>query len=334
MELEVGYGLVPLVDPSRGGDLLRRIQSIRRQFATSLGLIVPPIHIRDNLQLDGSTYRLLIKGIEVARGSVMADRSLAMNPGDVQERIAGIDTIEPAFGLPAQWIAGDTKEHAEALGYTVVDASTVIATHLTELIRANAHELIGRQEAQELINVFAESNPKVVEELIPTLLSLGDVLSVIRQLLRERVSIRDLRTILETLADCAKATKNLTLLTELVRQRLAKQITGSLRAPDGDLYVLTLAPDLEEGIRTSLVQDGEQVVIGMNPTRVTTLMEALESTMRELAMSDFQAALLVAPDIRRPLRDLVERFVPQLAVISHREVEAGVRVKGVKTMEA
>jgi flagellar biosynthesis protein FlhA len=235
LELEVGYSLIPLVDVSQGGELLDRIQAIRRQFAGNLGMIVPPIHIRDNLQLDASDYRLMMKGIEVAKGSLTMGYYMAMNPGDVIEEIEGIDTVEPAFGLPAKWIPEDDRDQAEAMGYTVVDCATVVATHISEVVKRNAADLLGRPELQRLLDILSKNNQALIEELIPEKLSLAEVLAVCKNLLREQVSIRDLRSVLETLADNAASIRNIEILTELTRQNLSYLITSKYKHFDGKL---------------------------------------------------------------------------------------------------
>ena len=332
MELEIGYGLIPLVDKEQGGELLDRIVSIRRQFATDLGIIVPPIHIRDNLQLESGDYSLLIKGNTVTSSQLMMDRFLAMNPGDITEEIPGIQTTEPAFGMPAIWITEDVKERAESIGYTVVDCSTVIATHITEVIRSNAQELLGRQEAQQLLDVYSRENPKVVEELVPGLLSLGDVLKVLRNLLSERISIRDLRTILEALADYAATTKSPEILTELVRQRMSKHITSGLRTDDNKLYVLTLDRELEDAIRSSLVQREDEVQLAIDPTKAQNMLSSLEERLADFAVTGSQPLLLASPEIRRPIRKFLERFLPTLSIISHREVDQNIEVHAVGTV--
>ena len=240
MELEVGYELIPLVDADRNGELLERIKSIRRQFALEMGFIVPPLHIRDNLQLKSNEYSVVIKGVDVARDSIMMGRILAMNPGTTERELDGIQTTEPTFGLPAVWIPSNKKQEAQMAGFTVVDPATVITTHIKETIKRHAPELLGRQETQALLDKFKETNPKVVEELIPNLLPLGKVQKVLQNLLKEKISIRDLRTILEQLSDYASLTQDADVLTEYVRQSLARPITKQYQSADGTLSVLTL----------------------------------------------------------------------------------------------
>ena len=326
LELEVGFGLIPLVDREQNGELLDRIQSIRKQFASQMGIIVPPIHIRDNLQLSPGTYSLLIKGVEVSQGELVPDRFLAMNPGEVIGTVPGIETTEPAFGLPALWITEEYKEQADQLGYTVVDCATVVATHLSEILKDNAHELVGRQEMQELIDVFAQRSPKMIEDLIPEKLQLGDILKVVKNLLREQLSVRDHRTILEALADHAHLTKNTEILTEFVRQRLSRYISSRLRAPDGQVHCITVTGDLEEHFRTQIQQVDGDFHLGVSPQIAEGLLNQLEQRMSEMSMMGYTPVLLVAPELRRPVRNLISRFLPQLIVISHKEIAPGISV--------
>ncbi len=326
LELEVGYGLIPLVDRGQDGELLDRIQSIRRQFASQLGIVVPPIHIRDNLQLPPGGYSLLINGVEAAGGDLMADRFLAMNPGEVVDEIPGVETVEPAFGLPATWIAEDQRDKAEQLGYTVVDCATVMATHLSEVLKENASELVGRQELQELLDIFAKQAPKVVEDLVPAKLALGDVLRVVKNLLRESISVRDLRSILEGLSDHIHLTKNPDILTEFVRQRMAKYISSRTKAADGQVHVVTLDARLEEHMRGSIQQIDGDFHLTVDPSIAERLLNALEEKMNQQSMMGYMPVLLVAPELRRPVRNLVARFVPTLVVISHKEISAGTHV--------
>ena len=256
LELEVGYGLIPIVDEEQNGDLLNRIRSIRRQFATELGLVVPPLRVRDNLQLKPGEYRILIKGNEVAKGEMMLGYVMALSPGEVKRTIEGIPAKEPVFQLPALWIPEKKKDEAQFAGYTVVDISTIMATHLTEVIRSHADELLSRQDVQKLLDRLAQQSPKAVEELTPDLLSLGVIQKVLQNLLRERVSIRDLLTIVETLADYAPATKDPEILTEYVRQRLARSIVKQYETPEGVLPLITLDQKMEDLLREK-IQKGE-----------------------------------------------------------------------------
>ncbi len=327
MELEIGYGLIPLVDPDQKGDLLDRVTMIRRQNAIEMGIIVPPIRIRDNIQLKPNEYLIKIKGIEVAKGTIMVDHYLAMNPAGVKEEIIGIDTVEPAFGLPAKWISEAEREKAEMLGYTIVDPSSVIATHLTEIIRNNAHELLGRQETQELIDVVKEKSPVVVEELIPNILSLGEVQKVLQNLLRERISIRNLVVILETLADYAPITKDIDVLTEYVRSALARQICKQYQLPDGTLPVITLNPSLEDTIVNSLQKTETITYPVIPPETVQKIVENSKNLVEKAISMNYQPIILCSPRVRIYFRRLVERFFQNIVVLSHSEVLPEVKIK-------
>ncbi|NDY42708.1 flagellar biosynthesis protein FlhA [Dissulfurirhabdus thermomarina] len=331
LELEVGYGLIPLVDEQQGGDLLDRIRSIRRQFAQEMGVIVPPLHVRDNLQLGPGEYVILIKGIEIARGELMLGHLLAMDPGDAKQRIDGIPAREPAFGLPAIWIAEGRREEAQLAGYTVVDPSTVVATHLAEVIRQNAEELLGRQEVQRLLDALARSHPKAVEEATGTL-SLGVIQKVLQNLVRERISIRDLLTIVETLADYGPMTRDPDILTEYVRQKLGRAIVKPLLGPDGTLTVLTLDPALEEQIRQGVQQTEQGSFMALDPAVARRIIQAVEQGAERAVHQGHPAVVLCSPSVRRHLRRLVERFVPNVTVLSHSEVPANVRLESLLTL--
>jgi len=320
LELEIGYELVGLVDTSRNGNLLNRIAGVRRQFATDLGIIVPPIHVRDNLQLQPGEYRLLLSGNEVCRGEVVVGQYLAMDPGSAAGPIDGRRVTEPAFGLPAHWVTAGNRTAAEALGYTVVDSTTVVTTHLSEVLRKNAHELIGRREVQELLDIFAKSNPHVVDELVPNLLPLGEVIKVLRNLLHEGVSIRDLRSILEALADHASQVKDPEMLTELVRQRMAKHLTHKVIGPDGKVHSLVLDPKLEQDLRSTLRSAGGDPAT-LDSHAIPRLLGALERAASRLTDSAVMPVLVVAPDIRPHVAAFVARHVPGLGVYSYREIE-------------
>ncbi len=333
VELEVGYGLINIVESDASGDLLERIVSIRKQFALDSGIIVPSIHIRDNLQLDPGEYRLLIKGNKVGGGYLKPEYLLAMDPGNVAARVDGLPTKEPAFGLDALWIAKNQKEEAEIAGYTVVDLSTVMATHLTEIIRTHAHELMGRQEAQTLIDNFKKSYPKVVEELIPEPLGLGVVVKVLQNLLREQVSIRDLLTIFETLADEAHRTKDPENLTESVRRALARGISSRYKTDDGSVPVISLEPRLEELIANSLLQTEQGVQLVMDPRVASAMIEGIASTIESHPEIAGQPILLTSPTARRHIFKLTHRFIPQLVVLSHNELSPDARVANVGVVE-
>ena len=328
MELEVGYELIPLVDADRNGELLERIKSIRRQFALEMGFIVPPLHIRDNLQLKSSDYSIVLKGVEVAHGSVMMGRLLAMNPGDSEKEIEGVKTKEPTFGLPAVWVSASAKQEAQIAGYTVVDPATVITTHIKETIKRHGHELLGRQETQALMDKFKESNPKVIEELIPNLLTLGKVQRVLQNLLKEQISIRDLRTILEQLADFAPTTQDTDVLTEFVRQALARPITKQYQATDGTLSVMTLDRGIEDIIEGSIQRTETASFLALEPGIAEKLLARLKNSMESIAPKLEAAPILLAsPAIRLHLRRFTERFLPDLVILSHSEVVPSVQIK-------
>ena len=328
MELEVGYELIPLVDADSNGELLDRIKSVRRQFALEMGFIVPPLHIRDNLQLKSSEYGILIKGVEVSRGSIMTGRLLAMNPGTIEKEIDGIQTTEPTFGLPAVWITTSDKQKAQMAGYTVVDPSTVITTHIKETIKRHASELLGRQETQALIDKFKESNPKVIEELIPDVLSLGKVQKVLQNLLKEQISIRDLRTILEQLADYGPSSKDTDILTEYVRQAMARPITKQFQSADGSLSVVTLDRGVEELIQSSIQRTEVASFLALEPTVAEKLLVKLQEAVEAMSPQiETSPVLLASPGIRHHLRKFIERFIPDLAVLSHSEIIPSVQIK-------
>lgn len=333
VELEVGYGLINIVESDQSGDLLERIVSIRKQFALDLGIVVPSIHIRDNLQLAPGEYRVLIKGNKVGGGILRPESLLAMDPGNVSERLEGIPTKEPAFGLDALWISPARKEDAEIAGYTVVDLPTVMATHLTEIIRTHAHELLGRQEASTLIENFKKSHPKVVEELIPDLLPLGSVVRVLQNLLKEQVSIRDLLTIFETLADEAPRNKDIEVLTEQVRRALARGITAKYTTEQGNIPVMTLHPNIEEMIANSLLQTEQGVQLVMDPNTAHRLINEIARTVENHPEVAGQPILLTSPTSRRHLYKLTSRFIPQLVVLSHNELTSDADVQSVALVE-
>jgi flagellar biosynthesis protein FlhA len=333
VELEVGYGLINIVESDQSGDLLERIVSIRKQFALDMGLIVPSIHIRDNLQLDPGEYRVLIKGNRVGGGHLKPEYLLAMDPGNVMMRIDGIPTKEPAFGLDALWVGKAQKEEAEIAGYTVVDLATVMATHITEIIRTHAHELLGRQEVQVLIDNFKKSYPKVVEDLIPEPLSLGAVVKVLQNLLREQVSIRDLLTVFETLADEAHRSKDPDVLTESTRKALARSISARYRTDEGQVPVISLEPRLEELIANSLLQTEQGVQLVMDPRVASAMIEGIAHTIESHPEIAGQPILLTSPTARRHIFKLTHRFIPQLVVLSHNELSADTRVSNVGVVE-
>ena len=334
MELEVGYELIPLVDADRNGELLERIKSIRRQFALEMGFIVPPLHIRDNLQLKSNEYAVLIKGVDIARGSIMMGRILAMNPGTTDREIDGISTTEPTFGLPAVWVPSSKKQEAQMAGYTVVDPATVITTHIKETIKRHAHEIMGRQETQALLEKFKETNPKVVEELIPNALTLGKVQRVFQNLLREQISIRDLRTILEKLSDYASLSQDPDVLTEYVRQGLARPITKQYQSNDGTLSVMTLDRGIEDAIEGSIQRSEGGAFLALEPNVAERFLTRLKAMIENITPNiETSPVLLASPGLRMHIRKFTERFLPELVVISHSEVASSVQIKNLGVVD-
>ena len=333
LELEVGYELVPLVDVSSGGDLIERIRSLRRQFAQDLGFVVPAIHIRDNVRLEPSSYRLMLKGIEIARGEVKPHHFLAMDPGGVDANIPGIPTKEPAFGLDALWIAETDKERAQLSGYTVVDPATVITTHLTEVIKGQAHEILGRQEVQSLLDNMTKVAPKLVEEVVPTVLSLGVVQQVLSGLLREGVSIRDLRTVLETLADWGPTIKSPERLAEQVRRKLARAITSQYMGDDGTLTLTSMSPVVERVLHDSLQVTEQGSYFGLEPSVAQLLLGKLKVAAERFAQAGKTPVLLVAAPLRPAMFSFCEKFIPGYVVLSHQEITPSTRVQSLGVVD-
>ena len=326
MELEIGYSLIPLVDTGQGGDLLDRIVMIRRQCALELGLVVPTIRIRDNIQIKPNAYIIKLKGIEIARGELMLDHYLAMNSGTVYEEVPGIETTEPAFGLPALWISENEREQAELNGYTVVDAVSVLATHLTEIIKQHAAEILGRQETQNLLDNLQKSNGALVDEVVPNLLSVGEIQKVLANLLSERISIRDMSTILEVLADYGTATKDTDILTEYVRHAMARHITQQ-NVQNGVLPCITLDPAIENKIAGSVQRTEHGSYVSLDPESMQKLLLALEEELKKLTNQGYQPIVLTSPTVRPYFRNLVERSIPGLIVLSHAEIEQNVEIQ-------
>ncbi len=326
MELEIGYSLIPLVDTGQGGDLLDRIVMIRRQCALELGLVVPTIRIRDNIQIKPNAYIIKLKGMEIARGELLLDHFLAMNSGTVFEEVPGIETIEPAFGLPALWIPESEREQAELNGYTVVDSVSVLATHLTEVIKAHAAEILGRQETQNLIDNISKTHQSLVDEVIPELMGVGEIQKVLANLLRERISIRDMATILEVLADYARATKDTEILTEYVRHAMARQITQQV-TQDNTLPCVTLDPTLENRIAAGVQRTDHGSFVSMDPDSMRRLIQSLNVELEKLTNMGYQAIVLTSPAIRLYFRKLVERSIPGLIVVSHAEIDQSVEIQ-------
>ncbi|PHR29434.1 MAG: flagellar biosynthesis protein FlhA [Desulfotalea sp.] len=330
LQLEVGYGLIPFVDSAQDGELLTRIQSIRKQFALNNGFIVPPIHIRDNLQLTPNQYCFSLKGVKIAESEILPGHFMAMDPGMVTETITGLATTEPAFGLPAIWISSDKKDRAQIAGYTVVDCTTVMATHISEVIKQHSHELIGRQEVQGLLDNLATKYPKLIEELVPTILSLGTIMRVLQNLLKEAVSIRDLRTILETMADWAPSTQDTDVLTEYVRHALSRSISNDL-AIDGVIPVITLSKQVEESIQKAIQHKDKGSYLAIDPNIAQKILDAVGEAI-PLFDSGSRAAILAAPQIRPYVRSLTERYYPAVTVISHNEITPSLKVRSLGTV--
>ncbi|WP_324667566.1 flagellar biosynthesis protein FlhA [Geochorda subterranea] len=329
VELEIGYSLIPLVDQAHGAELLDRITMVRRQVALELGLVVPPIRIRDNVQLKPNVYVIKLRGVEVGRGELMPHHLLAMDAGEGLERLSGVRTREPAFGLPAVWIAQEQREQAELLGCTVVDAPSVLATHLSELLHRHAAELLGRQETRQLLDHVKTTHSAVVEELIPELLTVGEVQKVLQNLLQEGVPIRDLVTILEALADAARESRDPDTLTERVRMALARHISRLYGDDDGVIPVITLSPGLER----KLEELAASPAAPLEPDFVSRLVRELGRLQEAAAARGRRAVVLCSPSVRRYLRRLIERSLPRLPVISFAEVTPGAQVAGEGVVE-
>jgi flagellar biosynthesis protein FlhA len=333
LELEVGYSLIPLVDPGQGGDLLDRVRLVRRQFATDLGFVVPPVRIRDNLQLKPAAYAVKVRGLAVARGEILMGHFLAMNPGSAAEPLLGVPTTEPTFGLPAQWITPEDRERAQVLGYTVVDPSSVITTHLTETIRRHARDLLGRQEVQALIDNLKASHPSLVEAVGPNGVSLGTVQKVLQNLLGEGVSIRDLGLILEVLTDAVSTTRDPLVLGEYARQGLGRAICREVSGPDGLLRVFTLSPGLEQVLSEALAEGDQGRYLALEPRTAQRVIEALAKTIGA-EPPDGTPVLLCGPGLRPHVKRLTERYLPHLAVLSYNEIGPEVTLKALAMVEA
>src|SRR5215207_6844213 len=333
LELAIGFGLVPLVDAQAGGSLLSRVTAIRRQIATELGMVIPSVRIHDEVGLDSHEYAVKVRGAEIAQGRIMAGHQLALDPGDAVGQLPGIPTTEPAFGIPATWIADPQRAEAEALGYTVVDRESVIVTHLTEAIRANAHELLTRQETRELLDRLKESNAAVVDEVVPDVLSLGEIQRVLQSLLREGVSIRDLGTIIEAIGDKARLTRDPGVLAEYARQALGRSIIAPHLNAERKLLALALDPQVEQEVSDAITQtsDGEYLV--MEPSRAQALVTRLKEQLDEALARGGRPVLLCSARVRRHLRRLCEQSLPQLAICSYNEIMPGIGVETVGVVE-
>ncbi|RSL33183.1 flagellar biosynthesis protein FlhA [Salibacterium salarium] len=329
IEFEFGYGLIPLADTNQGGDLLDRVVMIRRQLALELGMVVPVIRIRDNIQLQPNEYVIKMRGNDVSNGELLLDHYMAMSPGVEDENITGIETTEPAFGLPALWIGEEMKEQAELAGYTVVDPPSVVSTHLTEVIKAHAHELLGREETKQLVDHLKETYPSLVEEVTPNPLALGEIQKVLSNLLKEKVSIRNLPTIFETLAEYGALTKDMTLVTEYVRQSLSRQITKQYSTPGEPLYVVTMSSQAEKKVADSVQQTEHGNFLAMNPDDSQKLVENIGQEAERLSEMGQTPILLCSPAVRMYIYQLIERFFPQVPVLSYNELEPNVEVQSV-----
>ena len=334
IELEFGYGIIPLADVNQGGDLLDRVVMIRRQVALELGTVVPIIRLRDNIQLNPNQYIIKIKGIQVSEGEILFDHYMAMNPGFVEEEITGIPTFEPSFHLPAIWITENQRERAESLGYTVVDSPSIIATHLTEVIKSHIAELLTRQDTQNLINNIKESNPTLVEELVPKLMGVGDIQKVLQNLLEEGISIRDLLTIFETLADHASTTRDPDILTEYVRQSLRRAISNKFFMPTDTTSVVTLDPTLEQEIMGAVKQTEQGGYVNLAPDRVKKIINSVESEVAKLEEMGKTPIIITSPIVRVYFKKLTADYIRDLIVISYNEVENNIELQSVGMVTA
>ena len=326
LRLDVGYGLIPLVDESQHGTLLEKIRAIRKQFAIDMGFVVPPIHIKDNLQFKPGEYAFLIKGVEVGRGELRPGSYLAMEGGSVTGKVEGLATTEPAFGLPAIWISGHDRERAEMLGYTVVDAATVLATHATEMIHTHAHEMLNRQEVQNLLDLVAKNQPKLVDELVPNVVNLGGVQKVLQGLLRERVSIRDMTTILETVADYAKVIKQPAQLVELVRQSLSRSLVSAYLDETGKLSALVLGADAENMIAEAVVDGEYGSYLALAPRSATLFLNRVREAVEHIASQVVQPVILTGSRVRPFVKQATEAAIPHLVVISQNEIPSNISI--------
>ncbi len=333
MEAEIGYAIIPLIDPAQGGDMLDRIGTIRKQMALEMGIVVPPIRIRDNIQIKPTEYILRVKGAEAGRGELLPDHYLAMNTGAVEEDLIGVPTKEPAFGLPALWISPDLRDKAEAMGYTVVDAPSVLATHLSEVIRKNGAELLTRQEVQKLTDMVKENSPAVVSDLLASL-SLGEIQKVLQNLIREQIPIRDLVTIFEALADYGKMSRSVDFLTERAREALSRLISLKIQGPDGIITAATLSPNWEQKIMAGV--DGDLTrgwQLNLDPREVQKMISAISRMMEEMIVKNLPPVLLIHPDVRLIVRRLIEGSISNIFVVSYNEIVRGVQVKTVGMVE-
>ena len=334
IELEFGYGIIPLADVNQGGDLLDRVVMIRRQIALELGTVVPIIRLRDNIQLNPNQYIIKIKGIQITEGEILFDHYMAMNPGYVEEEITGIPTFEPSFHLPAIWITEGQRERAESMGYTVVDPPSIIATHLTEIIRQYISELLTRQDVQNLVNNLKETNPSLVEELVPKLLGLGEVQKVLQNLLKEGISIRDLLTIFETLADYAATTRDTDILTEYVRQSLKRAISSKFFPANETTSVVTLDPKLEQEVMASIKQTETGAYLTLDPEKTKAIMQSVGNEITKLENLGKNPIVITSPIVRMYFKRLTEDYYKDLIVVSYNEIESSIELQSVGMVTA
>ncbi|MBE5869661.1 MAG: flagellar biosynthesis protein FlhA [Lachnospiraceae bacterium] len=334
IELEFGYGIIPLADVNQGGDLLDRVVMIRRQVALELGTVVPIIRLRDNIQLNPNQYIIKIKGVQISEGEILFDHYMAMNPGYVEEEIAGIPTLEPSFHLPAIWITESQRERAESMGYTVVDPPSIIATHLTEVIRQHIAELLTRQDVQNLINNLKDSNPTLVDELVPKLLSIGEIQKVLQNLLKEGISIRDLLSIFETLADYATTTRDTDILTEYVRQSLKRAISARFFPANETVSVVTVDPKVEQDIMASVKQTEQGAYLTLDPEKTKAIIAGVETEVGKLESLGKSPIVITSPIVRVYFKRLTEDYFKDLIVISYNEVESNIELQSVGMVTA
>ena len=329
IELEFGYGIIPLADVNQGGDLLDRVVMIRRQIALELGAVVPIIRLRDNIQLNPNQYIIKIKGIQVSEGEILFDHYMAMNPGFVEDEITGIPTLEPAFHLEAMWITESQRERAESLGYTVVDPPSIIATHLTEIIKQHLDELLTRQDVQNLIDNIKENHKTLVDELVPKLLGVGDIQKVLQNLLKEGISIRDLVTIFETLADYAATSRDTDILTEYVRQSLKRAISNKYFGDEDMTTVVTLDPKIEQMIMGSIKQTEQGAYISMDPATTKSILKSTETEVKKLENKGQAPIIITSPIVRMYFKKLTNDYFKDLIVISYNEIDSNIELKSV-----
>ncbi len=334
LELEVGYSLLPIIDLQKGGELPGRITALRKQLASDLGIVLPSVHIRDNLKLEANEYRVLLRGMEIGRGVAYSDRFMALDPTGATPQVTGIGAKEPAFGLPAVWVSAQDRPKAESMGLTMVDSPSVMTTHLSELLRRHAYELVGRQEVQELLGATAKEAPKLVEDVVPGTVTLGELVRVLRNLLREGVSVRDLRTILEAVADAAPKSKETPFLVEQVRRRLSRQITRRVSDAQGVVRALTFDRSTEEMLRASVMQTDGETILNPDLQVARSLIEGLEAKAAALSTDGHPVVLLTPVDLRRAVFEFASRFVPDLWVVSARELVPGTTIEPIGTLHA